>query len=87
LYSFWLKLNRGSLAQATEVVGDVVDVREWEEAVTTEVGGLTAGADGSETKSASTASPAAAAPEPAISSGTVAGGEVAVVYVLLLLSF
>eukprot|EP00945_MAST-04E_sp_MAST-4E-sp1_P002681 g2681.t1 len=63
--------NSGSSTQTAEVVGDEVDILEWDDAVTTEVGKLTAGADGAEPKGASA---------PATATGVGSGGDVAVVF-------
>ncbi len=54
-----------------EVVGDEVDIIEWDEAVTTEVGKLTAAADGTEGSDNSA---------PAMDSGDIGGQDVALVF-------
>eukprot|EP00943_MAST-04B_sp_MAST-4B-sp1_P009204 g9204.t1 len=53
-----------------EVIGDEVDILEWDEAVTTEVGKLTAAADGKEASSNA----------PALENGDIGGQDVAVVF-------
>jgi hypothetical protein len=62
--------SQGGVASAAEVVGEEIDILDWDEAATTQVGGLTAAADGNEGAGAAKAS---AAPD-------TTGADVAVVY-------
>ena len=63
--------SSGPSQEVGEVVGDEVDILEWDEAVTTEVGKLTAAADGTEGTSGGSN---------AIDSGDIGGQDVAVVF-------
>ena len=61
------------------VEGEKIDIIEWEDEVTTQVGGLTAAADGTE-GSGKAAAPVAAAPAAAAAASGGAASDVAIVY-------